>query len=346
MILPPSESLAVAYDWAPSQLRTPALKKGLGQIASLLQTGVTSYYFEWHMQQAHVFDLSLLITRKESVDFLARLKRERYLSKDPAWNSVIRFISSWNSGNSALAAVIPHIWVAFDFSEKKGTFSPSNTHVCIDRNFSLRNQVPTHINRLSRKQFRSVITNVSRDLMPSETHAVLDQAERCFSLLPQKGEVVRFSVLHARDPWTMKCNMTLPKPALFPFLKRIGWPGDRARAAEVLDDFCPDEKRINFNVLMNNTILNRLELRLDYNSPLAADPRRERALSLLCRRGCASKSACCAVTKWPGYDWQPVKNGIWPAKIKKWLDLKLFLDENEKLTAKAYLGFYPFFSIV
>jgi hypothetical protein len=346
MILPLSESLAVAYDWAPSKLQTPVLKQGLGRLAKLLQGGVTSYYFEWNLQQANVFDLLLLIPRSESSDFLARLSREHVLLKKPGWNAVIRFMTAWNSGRSALAAAIPHIWLAFDFSKTHNTFSPPNAHFCLDRNFTRRNQIPSHINRLSKKQFRSVIAYASHDFISPQTHSFLDHAERCFSLLPDQGEVLHFSIMHARDPWTAKCNMTLPKPALIPFLKRIGWQGDLSRAGAVLDDFCPDEKRITFNILMNNSLLNSLELEFDFNSPLMSDPRRERVLDLLRRRGCASKSDCRAVTRWPGYDWQPVTNGIWPAKIKKWLNLKLCIDEKESLTAKAYLGFHPFFSII
>jgi hypothetical protein len=346
MILPLSESLAVAYDSAPSHLRTPGLKKGLGQIARLLQAGVTSYYFEWHMQQEGYFDLLLLVTQKKSHDFLARLQRERYLSKQPAWDSVIRFISAWSSGNPVPAESIPHIWLAFDFSEKKGTFSAPNIHFCIDRKFSLRDQAPDQINRLSKKQFKTIISSLSDDFMSSESPVFQDQIERCFSLLPEHGEMLHFSIMHARDPWTMKCNIELPKPTLFPFLKKIGWSGDYARLSAVIEDFCSNEKRINFNVLMNKTILNQLELELNYNTPLTSDPRRARALELLCRQGCASKSACSAVTQWPGYDWHTVKNGVWPVKIKKWLDLKLCINEGEKMTAKAYLGFYPFLSIV
>jgi hypothetical protein len=87
-------------------------------------------------------------------------------------------------------------------------------------------------------------------------------------------------------------------------------------------------------------------MEFDYNTTLSVDPRRERTIELLCNRNFASKSACTAVKQWPGYDWQPVGNGKWPAKIKKWLDIKMCIDENKKMTAKASLGFYPFFSII
>jgi hypothetical protein len=193
---------------------------------------------------------------------------------------------------------------------------------------------------------RSLLDHLFPTFLSSNTNDVLRQTENCFSLLPSGGEILRLSIMHARQPQTVKLNMALPRSALIPYLTKIGWPGDRAMVGTVIDEFCPEEKRVKCNILMNATVLNRLEMEFDYDSTVAVDPRRERTIKLLHNRNYASKSVCTAVSRWPGYDWQPVKNGKWPAKIKKWLDIKMCIDENKKMTAKAYLGFYPFFSII
>jgi hypothetical protein len=345
-MLPLSESLSVAFDWAPPQLRTPQLKKGIAHLARVLNSGVSSCCFEWSLEKSGVFDLLFLITKRESLNFLARLKEQQSLCAQPEWHSIIRFINIWNSNKIPVIAAIPHILLAFDFSERAHRFNPPNIHFCIDRNFSRRREFPASVSHLSKPQMKSILGRLFPNFLASNTNDVLRQAENCFSLLPTNGEVLRLSIMHARQPQTVKFNMALPRSTLIPYLAKIGWPGDRAMVAAVLDEFCLQEKRVKCNILMNSTILNKLEMEFDYDSTLAVDPRRERTIDLLHNRNYASKSACTAVRRWPGYDWEPVRNGKWPAKIKKWLDIKMCMDENKKMTAKAYLGFYPFFSIV
>jgi hypothetical protein len=346
VIIPLSESLSVAFAWAPRQLCTPKQEKSVFQLAQIISAGISSYYFEWNLQKSGVFDLLFLITKKESFNFLAHLKGQQSLDEQPQWRSIIRFLELWNSHRSPIIAAIPHIWLAFDFSEKERRFNPPNIHFCLDRILSNRSESPLPASTVTKRQMRSITERLFPNFLASNSADVLRQVSACFSLFPADGEILNLSIMQARQPQTVKFNMTLPRSALIPFLARIGWPGDRTMVGAFLDDFCRHEKRIKCNILMNSAILNRIELELDSTAAHAVDSRRERTFELLCKRNIASKSICSAMKEWPGYFWQPVNNGKWPAKIKRWLDIKMCIDENKNMTAKAYLGFYPFFSII
>jgi hypothetical protein len=333
--------LSVNSELSP-RLIPDAARLGLSALLTRLPAFAGTQYLECRLGPA----------ASDQVDFLVSVSRERAgelraaLAHEPrgdGWQPLLRWLRQWDDP-SRLPSQVPALWLEFDdFSRSPG--APPNVCVCI---------VPEY-----RDPFRPLPEASSAQVLDTLLQAATLLRGRTVSApertllervvqVPQGSRLIHLSVMSARRPDELKLYGVFPQAELVPYLVRIGWPGDRAKLARLLERYCPVE-RTGGELYVDLPLgafgdASSSELGICFSQqPLRhaaeQDSRRTELLSCLVEDGLCTRDAALALVSWPGeQDLSP--SGSWLSfSLQKFLDIKIVMKKEEPLLAKAYLGF-------
>ncbi len=339
------EAFSGIFGCLPENLICRSFTEEIGRISSVLDSFCSSYYLEWHLKELRRCDLLCSLKYENGSRLNEQLLDSGYATKDKKWETLGRFLTSWNRINAELDDLIPHIWLAFDFNLENNRFDPPNIHFCIDRQFEKRSFMPEHINTLTQNEFDNALRTIIERAEFQVSRDTIALLHKFFSALSPRGEVLHFSFMHSRNPQVLKLNCTIPKDFVTSVLSDSQWNGSLATVEELCHEFAPNEERIKFNICIDEGRCTRFEMELEYNKPLIDDPRRKPMITGMYKRGFINRSILHDLLKWPGNSFTEENAQNEPGKrayfFERWLDIKICLEEKGDLFTKAYLGFAP-----
>lgn len=183
------------------------------------------------------------------------------------------------------------------------------------------------------------------------TAAAAHALHTCLAALAPGERMIHVSAMLARTPASIKLYGAAPAPALAGYLQRIGWPGRIDELDALLHRFCTPstvDSTIYFDLAIDEQLTPYIGIvfsQLQLDGPENRDPQRKALLALMVDAGLCTPEKRDALLQWPGnarvhYAGEPA-----PARLRRWLDLKLGQRPGRGLEAKAYLGFMPVFSL-
>jgi hypothetical protein len=319
-------------------LQFAARHPGLGQ----------TQYLECRLGQRAPSQIDLLISAATTFErtSLRRLLAARAREVPEFW-PIHRFVEAWESPGSVLNRSVPVAWLEFDHMEQDDN-PVANVGVCL---------VPAYLDPFadlppqSEPEMMETIVEslrVIRDDEPSAEETVCFQ--RCLDQLPERARWIHLSVMAARAPMELKLYGTFPVKTVVPFLRDIGWAGDREAVAELLARYCPSERTADVvyldlpvtGMLTRATagvgiVFAQQHLRVAGER----DPARRELLDVLVADGLCSARERDDLIGWPGHDLHSPMSGAGapPMRVDRWFDIKLAHRPGAPLLAKVYLGF-------
>ncbi|WP_437542799.1 hypothetical protein WME97_31415 [Sorangium sp. So ce367] len=257
-----------------------------------------------------------------------------------------RLLAAWTTPGTLLFEQVPLLWFEFDQpAARRGPVEPS-VLLCLDPRPLTNLEAPEAERDFSPSgRLRLVEAALSVLLdgpVPAATQAAL---LRCFTLLPDGGHVVHLSVMSARQPATLKLNVSLPRDRLTGYLLGVGWPGNPGEVEELLETLRVEDERVTIDVTLGDSVAPRLGIELFDLATRKLDPGRSATLERLSSLGLCTPSQRDALAAWPGSSRERCQEGEWPSRVRRWIDLKIVLGPDRALSAKAYLGVLRCFSL-
>jgi hypothetical protein len=320
---------------------------------ALLPLAVSSYYWECRLsdgarqvdfltQIAGVDEGRMCVTEKGADAGSSEVFPENLL-----WNQAHDFFRQWSDPRSALHEAVPLIWLEFDHIEDILPEVPlPSFSFCLDPLYSERRSWEQYVTLLNMRK-RCAVAEKGLQLLFG--HALSPRQEQslvaCFEALPAGGRIIHISAMVARSPAVVKLYGSVPKDQLFAYLARIGWPGSAAELTDIVTMFCtPDiaDADMFIDVTVEEAVTARLGLafaqqQID-NLP-CRDATRRILLERCVQTGLCTREKREALLTWPGGFRALFQDREQPARIQKWLDVKIVYQPGHPLEAKAYLGF-------
>jgi hypothetical protein len=353
------ETMALANPWLPGHLADPVVLARIGECARCLPELFSSYYLEYRLRDGDPrVDLLASIAAPARAS-RAHLDRTRVATElacletgSPAWERVKRFARAWADPDDRLHAQIPLVWLEFDDMHREAGGAPEPCfHACVDRNY-LQHGDGSAASRAGEEGARDVIESLFEALLGQPLPAATSRAlHACCERLGPGGRMIHVSVMLSRTPAAIKIYGCVPRQDLHGYLQRIEWPGCKRTLDELLDGFClPDtvDDTIYFDLALDEhvtpyigIVFSQMQLGVGDN----CDPRRKALLDRLVAGGLCAPDKRDAALAWPGSTRVVHASSSTPARLRRWLDIKLGHRPGLPLEAKAYLGISPVFSL-
>ncbi len=297
-----------------------------------------------------------LDARRGELDYLLALPRaaakslpatlERALAATPAlererWKPLVALTAAWADGLSPISLYAPTVWLEFDDIEAVDarTRFPS-VSVCLTPSYDRRQAPFPNDPARELPLIASILELLDAPASPAEQELLAE----CYPSLPQGSRWIHVSRMLGRTPAALKLYGVLPRAGVLPYLDLIGWAGDRAVAAELLDQLYPAD--LLGELAFVDVNLSNLRDRATCTLGLAvaqqhvvrgpdSDPLRRAILERWCAAGLASSEKVTRlhdVLREPGGE-RALRGG-------RFLDLKLVWHAALGTSAKAYLGFH------
>jgi hypothetical protein len=174
----------------------------------------------------------------------------------------------------------------------------------------------------------------------------------CFDLLPTHCTIPHLSTMLARQPAVLKVNVhvaaDVPNGQLLAYLEQIRWSGSLAKAEALLQFFRPAPTPVIVDMVVGDTVAPMIGFA--FSQSLAAMQLEEDAELLALLDRCVESNLCsaqkrAALLRWPGRVSKKYQRYGWPARLMRWLDVKIVCATDGSVEAKGYLGFAPRFSL-
>lgn len=236
------------------------------------------------------------------------------------------------------AGQVPFVIMELDrASHRRG--SPPALLLCVDRRMGMgagRRAVP----ELGEPSLLALAGQASRLWLKTPLSTAMRETLRnCFRSLPEGGRVLHLSVMPARMPPVLKLNLSLPRPALPPYLRSIGWPGDFASLDRLWEAIGPFVRDAKIDLIVAEGLHPKLGIEL-FPSNATVKGRRS-ALRWLEARTDVSARKCAEMSAWRGSLWRIAGEGRRLIRIDLDFGLKIVLHPQGGLEAKGYLEFFP-----
>lgn len=373
------ETIALAGAWVPGSLIDPAVLARIEACARRLPDAFSSYYLECRLGDGdpRVDLLASILAGAETagaagaagpadtagaagaagaaarpgVTGLAAAL-DRLDENAPGWARVGRFVHTWCDPASLLGRRIPLIWLELDDMHRAmGEAVPGPCfHACLDSGYL---QQTGHRAPLAGglEEPDAVLRAAFDVLLERPLPAAAARAlHTCLAALAPGERMIHVSAMLARTPASIKLYGSAPAPALAAYLQRIGWPGRIEELDDLLRRFCAPSTvggTVYFDLAIDEQLTPYVgivfsQLQLDGSR----DPRREALLALLVDAGLCTPEKRDALLQWPGSARVHHAGASAPARLRRWLDLKIGQRPGRALEAKAYLGFMPVFSLL
>lgn len=265
----------------------------------------------------------------------AALDRDRELPV----GSLRPFLERWSRGDGP-SAEMPHFWLEYDdpahddgdpvlfFSADPQSHDPGS-----------RTPIPTsHLLDIARFGLTLALGE-----LPG---ALWDTYERCARLLVEGGRVMSVAPLHPRGRAELRMDASLPRQAIGPWLDAIGWPGDRRSLALLFDLLGPGWNRNNVEIDLGDDVGPALGF---LYQPTAARLRKASWLPLMGRLvelGLCDRERGRAVVEWLGAETVDLPGLPWHVSVQRDLGFKLEARPDGELRAKAYLCYWPTYTLL
>jgi hypothetical protein len=340
----------------PRSCVNPEARSGLTELSGRLPDMFSSYYLECRLSAGQE-QVDFLACAAESAAYdsarriRAAARRARGVRRrDPAWQFTWNVLRRWASRSNEWPDKIPFLWLEFDDLRGRPPAHQSPSFgVCVDPGYPDR-RIPS-IAGDPRDHYESCLAFLTPAVPPAFDGMLspgnLSSLQRCFHCLPSGGRVIHVSPMAARDPATLKLYVAVPEAHLTGYLSDIGWPGSPDSLRYVMRTFCTAETAddtVYLDLSLDGMLLPRVAI--TFSQPqlrrlARSDPRRTALLGLLERHGLATPDKCKGLQAWPGSDRESHWSGSTQARIRRWLDVKITIDTDQRLAAKGYLGFAP-----
>ncbi len=176
----------------------------------------------------------------------------RRYARDPHWQRCIRLLTSWAHGEETALAGVPFLFTAFDLATEVADMPVPCLSMCADPAFFMRRvglpmppaPLDSSLRLLDACQASLEADWVTPSLRKRAQH-LLESADDI--------EVRQLSLMLARQPPTLKLDLTLPAGELLRFLGALGGQGDVAAVAEQLRVLAPWQTRVQLNCVVSSS---------------------------------------------------------------------------------------------
>lgn len=368
MIWSMHETIALAGAWVPGNLIDPAVLARIEACSRRLPDAFSSYYLECRLGDGDPrVDLLASILATASVartpdpagaagqpgDGLAAAL-DQLDGNAPGWGQVGRFVHTWRDPASLLHRRIPLIWLEFDDMHRAARDAVPGAcfHLCLDSDY-LRQTGHRALPAEGPEQPEAVLRAALDVLLePALPAAAARALYTCLAALAPGERMIHVSAMLARTPASIKLYGRAPAPALADYLQRIGWPGRAGDLEGLLRRFCTRstiDDDVYFDLAIDEQLTPYIGIvfsQLQLDAAARRDPQRRALLALLVDAGLCTPEKRDALLAWPGSARVRYAGASAPARLRRWLDLKVGQRPGRALEAKAYLGFMPVFSLL
>jgi hypothetical protein len=255
---------------------------------------------------------------------------------DARWQRCIQLLVHWANGDDTSLTNVPFLYTAFDLSSEAVEMPVPCLSLCADPSFFMR-RLGLPAPRASRDWPALLLDACSARLeLDWVTEELRQRARLCLGAV-EDLEVRQLSLMLARQPATLKFDLTLPTSELPGFLSTMGWGGDAMDVASQLALLAPWQRRVQLNFVVNSTMAQApLEIELCCTGPDEPTPdERSALLERLVASGVASPAKAQSLRQLLHRPATVDASGRWVAR--NWY-LKLRFDGGHLDSAKAYLG--------
>ncbi|KYF74018.1 hypothetical protein BE17_32270 [Sorangium cellulosum] len=332
----------------PAALVTPGAWKSVLGAARRLPPAVSCTFLECRLgPDAPAVDLGVSVTAAEGRPILqAATPADLRLSGEEAaiWGRVQEIARVWADPASPLHDRVPVVSLELDSGEiTRGRLMPS-VALCLDPSLMKRSSPPDAIGHGLADCAPSLEAGLSvLSSEPLTPHARAD-LHRCFEALPAGGRVVHVGFMVGRRPSALKLFAAMDKDKVLGYLDAIRWPGSFAEAASMIATFGSGPDTFRLELTIGERLLPRVGL--EFSSRRGPDPARRALIGRCVDEGLCTPEKRDALLSWPGSARVAIAGNDWPARLSRWIDMKVVHDPPEPLEAKCYLGFMSHLSLM
>lgn len=156
---------------------------------------------------------------------------EQWARQEPVWQQLRNFGQQWASPASPLFRKVQDVWLEFDVA---GPPAPVPIPSLFFGSKVIRaGLAPAAHGWISAEAVRLL---TGRPLTDSLQHGLLD----CIAALPDRALLFQMGAMLSREPVFVRvCVSRLTPETLLPYLKAVGWTGERSRLTSLLDELSP-----------------------------------------------------------------------------------------------------------
>jgi len=313
-----------------------------------LDFGCDNYYVETRLSSLPQTDL-LLAFERYSPNLTRLQQRVRRLARDAApasqsaWRTAEQFLERWLSPADPLHEAVSTVWLEFDDVLRPLSEAAPSLSACAVPAYSACFE-PRKANAPA---IAGALQIAHRALCGADGNSTdFQRMNMAIERLPSNGRFIHLSHMAARNSADVKLYGVVPRAEFVTYLERIGFAGNLARLAELLNslytrELCGEDLYFDLN-LSNMHSPRRASLGLAFSQQqvvAAASQEGDRSALLARLRGiglCDAAQAS-ALAEWGAYGSQ---SGSWSKPwVRRWLDLKCVMNASGELESKAYLGF-------
>jgi len=316
-------------------LAGPAQLDACAEAARQLPVCGTVHYLECRLEDDPRVDFLVLLERRHAVaTAFTEALGARPLSG--AWARNLALLQAWGDDRQALSQA-QLVWLEYDIDARFNPERPdASVSVCVETDYVQRYSGEPRVD--SRQALALANEAASHLVEPGRRQAVQRALERCVRALPPRGALIYLSEMSAREPAVTKLYLALPRPTILHYLLDIGWTGELKRVFQLLNGCHRELETVFLDVSIGaGDVLPKLGFafsQLQARELAAFDPTWNSLLSgqdvLAAKRD--------ALQRWPGHA-ELALDGV-RAWMRRWLDVKLVLEEGGRIRSKAYLGYH------
>jgi hypothetical protein len=337
------ETLERVVAFVPGEVVPGGALERMLSVCADLPHGWSSYYIESRLEAGN-----------DQVDFLAavgvgdrqemhsslqsRLQQGRLCGS--GWSGYAALCHDWLNSESILHQQVPALWLEIDAIDS-ATANRPNFCVCVARDY-LREGV---LKADSAAGWRALVRSLELLIPAGVDAAVLACLERTVADLAPGGRVIHLSVMLGRSS-QIKLYVSIPAAQLDDHLKVLAPDGGGDEITRLARLVFPLLDPIFLDLTISDRVAPRLglafsQLHLRGSTVPEATPPWAALLDELVRRGACAEGKRAALARWSGVQKVVFADQKWPARLHRYLDIKLVSEPGQPLRAKAYLGFQP-----
>jgi len=360
MLWPSEETLTLVEPDVPAALISSAAFAQAKALVAHLPDALSAYYLECRLgaTASRVDLLACSVAadggRQAIIDAVGLAGKLTPLLAEPLWQRISRFLTAWHQPATPLYDQVPFVWLEFDHIDQAvSALLHPNFHFCLEPAYGRKR---THF-----RPTQSLAPAIGKQLAQIglaclQAEALSPQTEQnlalCFDVLPAHCSIPHLSTMLARQPAALKVNVhvaaNVPNEHLIVYLKQVGWSGSLAKVEALLQFFRPSPTAVIVDLAVGDTVAPMIGFAFSQSLMTTQLGEDAELIALLDR--CVESKLCSAEKRtallgWPGRASRKYQRYAWPARLMRWLDVKIVCTADGSVEAKGYLGFAPRFSL-
>jgi hypothetical protein len=330
LVLPRSLCDALAPHVGTSLIAPPqwqALTAVIARLPPVFSSGI----FECRLHREPRVDLLVCLARRTGGAVAAPRRFPAPIQRE-ALAPILPFLDAWY--DDPRLAPSPLLWIEHDLLPEGA--SPPFVQFCVDPSYPRSDQLP----RAPAAVGALAAAGVERLLGHAASPGALARLVQAAEQLPAGGRILHVGVIPHRGSEALRVLAAVPVDETLAWLESVGWPGDFARAAELLALLGTHFRRASVQLDLGEQIGPTMAIEFPRVAESGADPAWQTFMDALVERGLAEPHKARAALAWIGYQTDDLPGAAWLVGISRQLDVKLSLG-RESCEAKAYLAFHP-----